>query len=78
MPVTTGEDVWYLHIFLRNKTNKIELENISDQPDRVILLRTGQELQYQKNGGDMSIAVSAEMRPELDDVVAVYWKETAQ
>jgi alpha-L-fucosidase len=78
VPVTTGEDVWYLHIFPRNKTNKIELENISDQPDRVILLRTGQELQYQKNGGDMSITVSAEMRSELDDVVAVYWKETAQ
>ena len=78
VPVTTGEDVWYLHVFPHNKAKTINLKNIFSQPDRVVLLRTGQDLQYQKNAGEMSITVPTEMRTELDDVVAVYWKKTGE
>ena len=78
VPVTTGEGVWYLHVFHHNKAKTISLKNIPSQPDRVVLLRTGRQLQYQKNAGVICIIVPTEMRTELDDVVAVYWKETGE
>ncbi len=74
VPVTTGKDVWYLHIFPNNKSENIVLRNLAFDADKVTLLRTGQALDFQKTDGGLNIVVPADLRTTLNDVVAVYWK----
>jgi alpha-L-fucosidase len=74
VPVTTGKDVWYLHIFPNNKSENIVLRNLPFDADKVILLRTGQALDFQKTDDGLNIVVPADVRTTLNDVVVVYWK----
>lgn len=73
VPVTRRDKTWYLHVLPKHE-GAIELYSVPE-PESVKLLRDGTLLKYSYEGKRISITLPKEMRTDLDDVVAVVWRE---
>jgi len=69
VPVTRGCDTWYLHL-LPGSDGNIELRDIP-RPASLFLLRTGEELPFQHEGGMLRAVVPQDRRTHLVDVIAL-------
>lgn len=72
IPITSGENVWYVHL-LPERENLVSLKNV-DRPNKVLILRTGENIEYSYKGNDLQFTFPADKRTMLDDVITLYWK----
>ncbi|MFA6471866.1 MAG: alpha-L-fucosidase [Candidatus Latescibacterota bacterium] len=73
VPVTRRENIWYLHIFPKNR-GPVDIQNVPE-PEKVTLLRTGKGVPFIWEGNKLTLTLSVDMRTGLDDVVELTWKE---
>ncbi len=71
VPITTRGDTWYLHV-LPSHQGPVVLSEVPE-PEVVLLMRTGRTLSYERQGDGLTIAIDADLRSDLDDVVVVRW-----
>ncbi len=71
VPITTRDGAWYLHV-LPSHEGPVALSGVLE-PGAITLLRTGRTLPCRRQGDDLTIAIPAELRTDLDDVIAVRW-----
>lgn len=69
VPITTRDGAWYLHV-LPSHEGPVVLSGVPE-PRAITLLRTGRTLPCRRQGDDLTIAIPAELRTDLDDVIAV-------
>ncbi len=72
VPVTTRDGTWYLHV-LPSHQGPVALSGVPE-PRTITLLRTGRTLPWRRQGdpgAPGTIAIPAELRTDLDDVIAV-------
>ncbi|NSW56589.1 MAG: alpha-L-fucosidase [Armatimonadetes bacterium] len=72
VPITRGEDVWYLHVLPGHRGNIEVLPPAV--PKRVRLLATGQNLPHREENGRLIIEAPTESVTGLDDVIEVLWQ----
>ena len=66
-----GSLTWYLHLLPTHEDEAVVCR--VPQPSSVRLLRTGEEIEYQYEEGQLRVALSLACRTGLNDVVAVTW-----
>lgn len=71
VPITTRENVWYLHL-LPSFKGTVEL-NVPDKPEQVYILRTNEKLDIEKKGKGWVINFPEKYRTVTDDVILVKW-----
>ncbi|MFB6136563.1 MAG: alpha-L-fucosidase [Halobacteriaceae archaeon] len=71
VPVTRDGPTWYLHV-LEAHDGPVTVAGVPE-PRRVTHLRTGEALDYEFDGGDLTVAVPADARERPDEVVALTW-----
>lgn len=69
--VATREDTWYLHV-LPSHQDPVVLRAASE-PKAITLLRTGRPLSSKLQGNELNIAIPADLRTDMDDVIAIQW-----
>lgn len=72
VPITTGKNIWYLHLQPAFKESVVMVKN-QHEPKHVTLMRIKQELPYMIDNGQIRIDISSVERTSLDDVIAVSW-----
>ena len=72
VPVTTHGNTWYLHV-LPAHHGPVTLAATS-APKAITLLRTGKTLSGERQGNRLVIALPADLRSDMDDVIAVEWR----
>jgi alpha-L-fucosidase len=71
VPITTGQDVWYLHLLPDFKGTPTL--NVSKRPKKVYGMRTGESLTFSRDGDRWNILFPEKQRTTTDDVIVVAW-----
>ena len=71
VPITTGEKIWYLHVFPEHLEDVI-LNDVRE-PAEVKLLRSNTPIKYNYADETITITLSGDLRTDLNDVIALYW-----
>src|SRR5690606_14329981 len=71
VPITTGQNVWYLHLLTKFK--ETPTLNVSRRPKKVYSMRTGENLTFKREGDKWMINFPGQKRTDTDDVIVVAW-----
>jgi alpha-L-fucosidase len=74
VPITTGNNTWYLHVLPAAET-PVQVQLSGRQPETVKLLRTGQDLHWAVNQNSISIDLPDQARTDTNDVIEIVWQE---